>query len=358
MSRINFTLKTVKKILSVVISAALGAGLLSASYPLTAGALTYDVLTYKLIDEDNNGTDDYVEITHCDVSAVNVKIPEKIGGIPTRKIGKEAFVNCTGLKSVSIPESVTEIGIAAFARCSGLESLNVPSGVKSISSYTFRECKGLKSVKLPDGITSIGEGAFKECESLESVSVPESVNSIGSYAFYKCLSLKSVNIPEGVTNIGEQTFLSCLSLDRLFIPHSVTNIDKNAINNCTELKSIVISNPECKIYRHPTTINTGYVGAVFKFDGYFCVHEGSTAQEYAEYCDYTYLFIGDANADGKLSALDASIIFSEYKKLYDGELGSFDQIQKDRSDISGDGKITAIDASKVFSMYKESYRKG
>lgn len=358
MARINFTLKIGKKILSAAMSAVLGAGLLSASYPLTVGALTYGLLNYKLIDEDNNGTDDYVEITHCDVSAVNVKIPEKIGEIPTRKIGKEAFYNCTNLKSVSIPESVTEIGIAAFACCSSLESLNVPSRVKSISSYTFRECKGLKSVKLHDEITSIGEGAFKECESLEGLSIPESVNSIGSYAFCKCLSLKSIDIPEGVTNIGEQTFLDCISLNSLFIPHSVTNIDMNAINNCKELKSIVISNPECKIYKHPTTINTGYVGAIFKFDGYFCVHEGSTAQEYAEYCDYTYIFIGDSNADGKLSALDASIIFSEYKKLYGGESGSFDQLQKDRSDISGDGKITAIDASKVFSIYKENYKKG
>ena len=58
----------------------------------------------------------------------------------------DAFYNCSGLASITIPDAVTSIGSSAFSGCSGLTSINIPDGVTSIGSYAFSGCSGLTSV--------------------------------------------------------------------------------------------------------------------------------------------------------------------------------------------------------------------
>ena len=70
---------------------------------------------------------------------------------------------------------------------------------------------------------------------------------------------------------------------------------------------------------------------------------------------YSAYYLGDANSDDKISAVDASVIFSEYKKIYRDGVGAFTDEDILRCDSNGDGKITAVDASYAFSRYKEIY---
>ena len=66
----------------------------------------------------------------------NVVIPEEVTYMNrTRKvtsIGNYAFYNCSGLTSVTIPNSVTSIGDDAFRGCSGLTSITIPNSVTTI----------------------------------------------------------------------------------------------------------------------------------------------------------------------------------------------------------------------------------
>jgi hypothetical protein len=59
-----------------------------------------------------------------------------------------AFSGCTGLTSVTIPNSVTEIN-QAFSRCTGLTSITIPNNVTAIGSSTFSGCTGLTSITIP-----------------------------------------------------------------------------------------------------------------------------------------------------------------------------------------------------------------
>ena len=59
--------------------------------------------------------------------------------------------------------SVTSIGGSAFEKCSGLTSITIPNSVTSIGQWAFYGCSGLTSVTIPNSVTSIGVGAFQIC---------------------------------------------------------------------------------------------------------------------------------------------------------------------------------------------------
>ena len=59
--------------------------------------------------------------------------------------------------------SVTSIGQSAFRGCSGLTSVTIPNSVTSIGTWAFHSCSGLTSVTIPNSVTSIGEVAFRYC---------------------------------------------------------------------------------------------------------------------------------------------------------------------------------------------------
>ena len=155
-------------------------------------------------------------------------------------IGGSAFYGCSGLTSVTIPNSVTSIGNSAFWNCSGLTSVTIPNSVTSIDSYTFMYCSGLTSVSIPNSVTSIGGQAFLRCSGLTSVTIPNSVTSIGGGAFIDCSGLTSVTIPNSVTSIGGSAFYRCSSLTSVTIPNSVTTIGDRAFSCCSGLTSVTI----------------------------------------------------------------------------------------------------------------------
>ena len=157
-------------------------------------------------------------------------------------IGERAFASCTGLTSVTIPNSVTSIGSGAFWICPGLTSVTIPNSVTSIGYEAFRHCSGLTSVTIGNSVTSIGSSAFYGCSGLTSVTIPNSVTSIGKEAFYNCSSLTSVTIPNSVTSIGQEAFAGCSGLTSVTIPNSVTSIGQEVFSNCSGLTSVTIPN--------------------------------------------------------------------------------------------------------------------
>lgn len=174
-----------------------------------------------------------------------LNIPESVTYMNrTRKvtaIGDYAFYECTNIKSVSIPNSVTCIGRGALSRLS-ITSIIIPNSVTRIGADAFRCCYSMTNITLPNNLTSIEETAFSFCRNLTSIVIPNSVTSIGEYAFRECYSLTSITIPDNVTSIGGHAFEDCSGLTSIFIPNSVTSIGEYSFRGCFGLTSVTIPN--------------------------------------------------------------------------------------------------------------------
>ena len=191
-------------------------------------------------------------------------IPSENDGKKITQIGSYAFMNCTGLTSVTISDGVTYVGDCAFYNCTSLTSVTIPASVTRIDDYAFgyyyygddeKKVDGFKinyfkntighlyaikngfsdetcliTYELDDDtlgimeyggsdksyvipaeiggkkITQIANDAFNDCTELTSVTIPDSVTYINFEAFYNCTSLKSVTIPASVTYIGDYAF--------------------------------------------------------------------------------------------------------------------------------------------------------
>ena len=234
-----------------------------------SGGLRYNILSDRTVEvaEGNSHVSGDIEIPR--------RVIYDLKTYTVTSIGVRAFMNCSGLTSVTIPNSVTSIGDDAFCGCD-LTSVTIPNSVASIGEYAFCGCD-LTSVTIPNSVTFIGDKAFS-CSRLEninvdsendnfssldgilynkdvtnliccpeaktSVTIPNSVTSIGASAFYECRSLTSVTIPNSVTSIGNSTFRNCSRLTSVTIPNSVTSIGYNAFYNCESLKVIYM---QCEV---------------------------------------------------------------------------------------------------------------
>jgi exo-beta-1,3-glucanase (GH17 family) len=295
----------------------------AADGELTTMAVVAGVLTYVIVYQHPADVIGYANIVDCVETATSAQVASAFELIGRnhfiQSISNNAFRDCTSLKSVTIPDSVSSnrMGESVFYGCTSLESVY---GLRSIPNYTFYGCSSLASITIPDGVTSIGSGAFYGCSSLTNITIPDSVASIGSDAFYGCTSLESITvgegntayksidgvlydysgrtlvcypagkndseyfIPDGVTSIGGGAFSVCTQLESITIPDSVTSIREYAFDSCYNLANITIPDNVTSIgdlaffdcsSLESITVNTGNT-AYKSIDGVLFDYSGET----------------------------------------------------------------------------------
>ena len=134
----------------------------------------------------------YYNITDANAKTVEVTYVEKSSGNTDFYYGAITIPKRVSKENVTY--DVTSIGDYAFYYCSGLTSITIPNSVTSIGNNAFLRT-GLTSITIPNSVTSIGDGAFQSC-CLTASTIPNSVTSIGDWAFEGCSGLTSIHISD------------------------------------------------------------------------------------------------------------------------------------------------------------------
>ena len=195
----------------------------------------------------------------------NVVIPSEIGGVTVTKIGTNAFLGNTTMKSVTIPDTVTTIQDYAFKNCKALTEINFSSNLNSAGKEIFSGCTALTSVTVPGSLVKLGNKMFYGCSKLKTVVLSEGVQDTNDYSFCNCSKLQSitfpstmkkintwslgyceilenVTIPNGVNTIGDAAFYYCNKLNHVVLPNTVTYMGNHAFRGCWELDDLTLSN--------------------------------------------------------------------------------------------------------------------
>lgn len=224
-----------------------------------AGGAIVPIYTYTL-DDANRAT-----ITGYSGNATALYIPGEIDGHEVVAIGDRAFENRTDLRTVMIPDSVTEIEAYSFNNCTNLSNVTLSKSLKYMGGRAFGSCEkitqieipksldncgnsgyasyhgpfgacsGLKKITFEEGATEVSNGLFRGCTGLEEISIPASVIKIERYTFADCTNLKNVYFSNGVKNVENNAFTNCTSLTKVNIPDTVDSIGNSAFSGCTNL---------------------------------------------------------------------------------------------------------------------------
>ncbi len=156
-----------------------------------------------------------------------------------------AFMYCSELTAVTIPEGLNSLGAKIFTGCSSLVTVNIKSkkfietnfgfgggcaslfgnqiknctlkdDVTTIGNYFFAQCSNLTTLEIPGCVTKIGNSTFESCSSLSSLTVPSSVESMGSYVFSNCESLTSVTFLGDIPTFGDYAFWQAKNIKTIY----------------------------------------------------------------------------------------------------------------------------------------------
>ena len=111
-----------------------------------------------------------------------IKTAEIPGSV--KEVGLFVLEGCENLKSVKFNAQIEETPYRMCMDCSSLETVTFNSTtIKRLDNRAFMYCSGLKSVTLPENLETIGAAAFYGCSLLENMNYPKSLESIEEEAF-------------------------------------------------------------------------------------------------------------------------------------------------------------------------------
>lgn len=199
---------------------------------------------------------------------------------PIEEIGEYAFINCTVLEEVTLPNSIRIIGEGAFKHCEKLNSINLPDSINIISDSAFFNCKELLIKHLPQQLSFIGNSAFQWCI-IDGITIPKCIKEIGKDPFSRNSknvssessrfiifdsllidaetneiiqlvdsSIKNVSIPERISKIRDNAFIHT-EIESITIPSSVKELGTGIFWNCKNLTKVQL---DCDVERLPDSI--------------------------------------------------------------------------------------------------------
>ena len=211
-------------------------------------------------------------------SSSSVTVPSKVDydGVTykVRSIHSKAFQDCTTIRKIVLPETLSKLGVSAFANCTSLNSITINSDIQDIYSVdsvflnvgtnsdyldvvfgptvtviparifgsTYSKTTGyyphVTSVTIPDSVTAIGSSAFSHCYDLKTIRIGNGMKNIGNYAFQES-GIQSLVI-DGNCTVGKSAFADCYALKNIII-NGNCELGYYSFENCTSLQSITLN---------------------------------------------------------------------------------------------------------------------
>lgn len=270
-------------------------------------------------------------------------------------IGRNAFVGCTALESVTVPAAVTTISESAFKNCSGLVRVNA-SGLEpwcaidfrnetanplSIAKHLFIDDEEVSELVIPESISVIGDNAFSNCTGLTSLTVSDQVTAIGNSAFAGCDNLASVALGNDVKSIGERAFAACNSLEHVTLGSGLETIATKAFS-----QSMSITDITCKATVPPVLgAKDCFPLIAYKKALVTVPHESLQAYRGANFWDQfkNYVvapLVGDVNLDGEVTVADVNATIAQ----------CYATVPDMAADVNGDGEVNVADVNTVIDL--------
>ena len=210
-----------------------------------------------------SGSDSFRYVSYSAIAPfdelVEFRVPETsanfktVDGVLLSKDGTILYERSYGASgsSYTVPAGVRVIARYAFYSQTGLANLTLPEGLRTIHDYAFGR-SGITSLVIPDSVTEVHGSICYECRSLASVVVGDGVTELGTCAgwndFYGCTSLSQVILGESLEVIGNACFAET-ALRSVDIPASVRQINYGAFGDTPSLAEVTGAEGVETIYR-------------------------------------------------------------------------------------------------------------
>ena len=210
-----------------------------------------DNVTWKVTDEDQNGTYETITISGNGAMADYYSNPvpwaafkdvltTAVIGDGVTSIGYKDFYQFTALTSVSIASSVTSIGAATFFECTNLTTISGASGVTYVGSSAFDRTAWINA--LPNGLTYVGHVAYKFKGDGTSVNLDAATTQIYKVCFQGS-KITSIIIPASVESIEGFAFANSANLQKVYVLRHESNYllySSKAFDYCSNLTAIIV----------------------------------------------------------------------------------------------------------------------
>nr|MCR5462480.1 leucine-rich repeat protein [bacterium] len=156
-----------------------------------------------------------------------------------KRICRNSFWNCKGIRKIVLPKSLETIGYNPFVSCSNIEFESYSDNYVVYNNALFTKDKSklvcypakyaIGDIHLPDETITLERGAFSGCDKMTNINL-HNVSIISKTCFTNCNSLTNLYCSDLVTYIGEWAFAHCANMKKISV-YNDCFIDNNATLN-------------------------------------------------------------------------------------------------------------------------------